>query len=74
MTNYNIGIDTGGTYTDAVVVDLKNRQIAATAKAITTHGNLSLGVNEALGQVIRDLGDDFPHDDIKLVSLSTTSP
>ena len=72
MTNYNIGIDTGGTYTDAVVVDLKNRQIAATAKAITTHGNLSLGVNEALGQVIRDLGDDFPHDDIKLVSLSTT--
>jgi N-methylhydantoinase A/oxoprolinase/acetone carboxylase beta subunit len=72
VTNYNIGIDTGGTYTDAVVVDLKNRKIAATAKAITTHGNLSIGVNEALGRVIDELGDNFPHGNIKLVSLSTT--
>ena len=72
MSNVNIGIDTGGTYTDAVVVDLKSRNVAATAKAITTHGDLSIGVNDALGQVIDALGDEFPHSDIKLVSLSTT--
>ena len=72
MSNFNIGIDTGGTYTDAVVVDLKDRAVAAKAKALTTHGDLSIGVNEAIDQVIGKLGADFPHDDIKLVSLSTT--
>ena len=72
MSNVNIGIDTGGTYTDAVVVDLQQRKIVATAKSITTHGNLSIGVKDALAQVVHALGDDFPHDDIKLVSLSTT--
>ena len=49
MARYNIGIDTGGTYTDAVVVDLQNRSILASAKAITTHGDLSIGVAAALG-------------------------
>lgn len=72
MSNVNIGIDTGGTYTDAVVVDLKNRSIAATAKSITTHGNLSIGVDAALHKVVELLGTEFPRDDIKLVSLSTT--
>ena len=31
-----IGIDKGGTYTDAVVYDLEKREIMAGAKALTT--------------------------------------
>ena len=72
MSNFNIGIDTGGTYTDAVVVDLKNRAVIATAKALTTHGDLSIGVTQAIQQVVAKLGDEFSFSDITLVSLSTT--
>lgn len=35
-----IGIDTGGTYTDAVVYNLEKREIMAGAKALTTREDL----------------------------------
>jgi len=72
MTRFNIGIDTGGTYTDAVVVDLQNRQVVASAKAVTTYGDLSIGVSNALASVLAEAGDDFSRGDIGLVSVSTT--
>lgn len=72
MARYNIGIDTGGTYTDAVVVDLQNRSILASAKAITTHGDLSIGVAAALGQVLVAGEKPLERSDISLVSISTT--
>ena len=62
-----LGIDTGGTYTDGVVIDYQTREIRATAKARTTPHDLSMGIShclDALSQV------DLPS--IKLVSLSTT--
>ena len=31
-----IGIDTGGTYTDAVIYDFENQKILGTAKSLTT--------------------------------------
>lgn len=43
-----IGIDTGGTYTDAVVFDFSNRKILSTSKALTTKEDLSLGIGNAL--------------------------
>lgn len=62
-----IGIDTGGTYTDAVAYDSESRQVIAKAKARTTKENLSVGVSEAL--------DLLPHHLIgqaHIVALSTT--
>jgi len=64
---YGIGIDTGGTYTDAVVYDLDSGKVLAKGKSPTTHHELSLGIGNAL--------DMLPADLVKcaeLVSLSTT--
>ncbi len=72
MAKYNIGIDTGGTYTDAVIVDMRDRKVVASAKALTTRGQLSIGVSEALRQILGDMGDAFDRREISLVSLSTT--
>ena len=62
-----LGIDTGGTYTDAVVIDYETREIRAKAKARTTPHDLSLGIAQSLDAL---QGVDLKT--IKLVSLSTT--
>lgn len=49
---YQIGLDTGGTFTDAVLVD-DERHIVATAKALTRHDDLLSGLAEALDAVCR---------------------
>jgi len=72
MAKYNIGIDTGGTYTDTVIVDVRDRKVVASAKALTTRGDLSIGVTEALGRILGQVGDGFDRADVSLVSLSTT--
>jgi N-methylhydantoinase A/oxoprolinase/acetone carboxylase beta subunit len=72
MAKYNIGIDTGGTYTDAVIVDMRDRKVVASAKALTTRGDLTIGVTEALGQVLSQVGGGFDRGEVSLVSLSTT--
>lgn len=62
-----IGIDTGGTYTDAVAYDLENRQVLGAAKARTTREDLCVGILEAL--------DGLPKEALtqaELVALSTT--
>ncbi len=46
-----IGIDTGGTYTDAVIVDVENGgipQVLAKAKALTTKSDLTRGIGAAM--------------------------
>ena len=45
----NIGIDIGGTFTDAVVYDTIEKRVLAKAKARTTKENLAFGIAEALG-------------------------
>ncbi len=73
MTNkFAIGIDTGGTYTDAVIIDARSHAIIAGAKALTTKGNLALGVGEALRSVIDSAGGEFSVTSVSMVSLSTT--
>lgn len=72
MSAFNIGIDTGGTYTDAVVVDTTQRQVLASAKALTTRGDLSLGVLESLQRVLDASRGQVDPEQIGLVSLSTT--
>jgi len=66
-TRLGIGIDTGGTYTDAVIYDFTEKKPVAAAKALTTRQDLSIGILEALSRL--------PEDSLKqaeLISLSTT--
>jgi len=43
-----LGIDTGGTYTDAVIYDFTAGKVIASSKAATRHDNLILGIRQAL--------------------------
>lgn len=62
-----IGIDTGGTYTDAVIYDFEKKTILASAKALTTKNDLSIGIIGA----IDGLHSDLVHQ-AEIISLSTT--
>lgn len=53
MTAYCIGIDTGGTYTDAVLLETHSGKVVAAHKERTTHHDLSLGVGKALAGLLR---------------------
>jgi len=44
---YLLGIDTGGTYTDAVILDEAADTVVASAKALTSRPDLSQGVGAA---------------------------
>lgn len=46
-----IGIDTGGTYTDAIVYDFETKSVLGSAKALTTKEDLSMGILAALDQL-----------------------
>jgi N-methylhydantoinase A/oxoprolinase/acetone carboxylase beta subunit len=46
-----IGLDTGGTFTDAVALD-GERHVIASAKALTTHWDLSVGLGAAIRAVL----------------------
>ena len=50
-----MGIDTGGTYTDAVVYDLEKREIMAGAKSLTTREDLKKGIKKAIGKLPEEL-------------------
>ena len=65
-----IGLDTGGTYTDAVALD-GERRVVASAKALTTHWDLSIGLGAALRSVI-DALPEGARQRVSLVSVSTT--
>ena len=69
---YLLGIDTGGTYTDAAIIDPAERRVIATAKALTTKGDLAVGVGEAMRVALAALPASFRRSDIALVSVSTT--
>ncbi len=43
-----IGIDTGGTCTDAVIYDFETGQVLSEAKTLTTHHDLKIGITEVL--------------------------
>lgn len=45
---YGVGIDTGGTYTDAVIYEMESRRVIASNKAQTTREDLTVGILNAL--------------------------
>lgn len=68
-----LGIDTGGTFTDAVVLDNnapRASAIVASAKALTTRHDLAIGIGGAASAALEATSCNAC--DIKLVSLSTT--
>ncbi len=67
MANFGIGIDTGGTYTDAVLYDFARQSVVGKAKALTTREDLALGITAAL-----DLLRLPPGCEPGIISLSTT--
>lgn len=76
-----LGIDTGGTYTDAVLFDGGTDQVLRTAKALTTPHDLAVGVRQAMRAVLDgahnagepgDLGRSVGAADVAMVSVSTT--
>ena len=62
-----IGIDTGGTCTDAVIFDSKSRKILSWAKTLTTKNDLKIGILEAL----KGLDEELLHK-ADYIALSTT--
>ena len=66
-----LGIDTGGTYTDAALVEYSTGQVLCAAKALTTRGDLAVGIGEAIDRVFHACGAPDPAR-VSLVSLSTT--
>ncbi len=71
-SSFIIGIDTGGTYTDAVVIARDSQKVLASAKALTTKGDLSVGVEEAMERAMAAVADRVTPQAISLVSISTT--
>ena len=65
-----LGVDTGGTYTDAVLLDEGEAKVLASAKSLTTRPDLALGVGRAIDAVLAQAG--VKPADVALVSLSTT--
>lgn len=64
-----LGVDTGGTYTDAVLIEDESR-VVASAKALTTRHDLAVGVGAAIDAVMTESSANAG--DIAIVSLSTT--
>ena len=61
-----LGLDVGGTFTDAVIID--GHRVVASAKKRTTKDNLMQGIGEALDAVL----DSCDTSNIEQVTLSTT--
>ncbi|WP_315980716.1 hydantoinase/oxoprolinase N-terminal domain-containing protein [Aliamphritea spongicola] len=51
---FRLGIDTGGTYTDAVIMNDQNK-IVATFKSLTTRHDLTIGIGNALSGLPKNI-------------------
>ncbi|MGC6485664.1 MAG: hydantoinase/oxoprolinase N-terminal domain-containing protein [Candidatus Puniceispirillales bacterium] len=68
---YILGLDTGGTFTDAAIINGQTGALLAKAKAPTTRHDLSIGLGQAINRVVDMIAEkDRPL--ISRVCLSTT--
>ena len=68
MTNRCIiGINTGGTFTDGVLLDYASRKVISSGKSLTTREDLKIGVIKVLRKL-----DIQPHHKIQLAGISST--
>ena len=49
--SFILGVDTGGTYTDAVILEGEER-VVSFSKALTTRSDLSLGIASAIEKAV----------------------
>jgi len=54
-TGLGLGVDTGGTFTDAALYDFDYERVAASAKSPTTHEDLAVGIGKVLERLPGDL-------------------
>ena len=69
-SNCVIGIDTGGTYTDAIVLDRTSGAVLAGVKTPTTAHDPALGIGRSLEKALQTSG--VPTQSVELVTVSTT--
>ncbi|MCW1920055.1 hydantoinase/oxoprolinase family protein [Rhodobacter sp. KR11] len=67
---YFLGVDTGGTYTDAVILDEEASKVLGKAKSLTTRHDLALGIGKAVDAALT--AAHIAPTQISMVSLSTT--
>ncbi len=65
--NLGLGIDTGGTYTDAAILNMDDGRVLCKAKALTTRNDLSQGIANAIEKLDRSM-----FENIRLVTISST--
>lgn len=65
-----LGVDTGGTYTDAVILDPAADRVIGTAKALTSRQDLAVGIGQAVDAALARSG--VAASDVAMVALSTT--
>lgn len=65
-----LGVDTGGTFTDAAVLDGGATRVLGKAKALTTRSDLSVGIGGAVDAAMAAAG--VAPGEVGLVALSTT--
>ena len=70
--NISLGIDTGGTYTDAALVNQTTGKVLASAKALTTRDDLSIGIKKAIVAALNAKQRSLPQNELNMVALSTT--
>ena len=62
-----LGIDTGGTFTDGVLLEYNTHKIIAAHKSLTTKKDFSIGIENVMKEI------EISHPDaIQMVSISTT--
>ena len=66
---YHLGVDTGGTYTDAVLIQ-DGTHVIAKAKSLTTRHDLAIGIGNAIRATLDQA--DINRADITFAALSTT--
>jgi N-methylhydantoinase A/oxoprolinase/acetone carboxylase beta subunit len=65
--HYGLGVDAGGTYTDAVIYDFHDQRILCKSKRLTTKWDFSQGIDQTLAGLDQDLLTQ-----VAMVSVSTT--
>ncbi len=67
MVRFGLGVDAGGTYTDAVIYDFAEKRLRGKNKALTTRWDFTVGIGRALDGLRADLLQK-----VELVAVSTT--
>lgn len=70
LSVFGVGISTGGSFTDAVIMDLSNWHVISKAKSPTTYYDFSVGIINSLDKVLS--ASQIPKNQVRLVSVATT--